>query len=114
MSKAKYIPEGGSSNRPPYFDGTDYYHWKGKIRLFLISQDNNIWEEYDRVEECKSAKELWDTLRIHHEGTSHVKEARIDMGKRKNDCAKNKPSRKFILQEDGRGREKGKLGVSSI
>nr|XP_012567376.1 uncharacterized protein LOC105851261 [Cicer arietinum] len=38
------------------------------------------WEEYNRVEECKSAKELWDTLRIHHEGTSHMKEARIDMG----------------------------------
>ncbi|XP_073220723.1 uncharacterized protein [Cicer arietinum] len=133
MSKAKYIPEGGSSSRPPYFDGTYYYHWKGKMRLFLISQDNNMWsvvengdhvirinnadatsdekpqaqwtvdenakvlinskahlfltcalcrEEYDRVEECKNAKELWDTLRIHHEGSSHVKEARIDMGVR--------------------------------
>ncbi|XP_073225551.1 uncharacterized protein [Cicer arietinum] len=133
MSKAKYIPEGGSSSRSPYFYGTDYYHWKGKMRLFLISQDNNMWsvvengdhvirtnnadatsdekpqaqwtadenakvllnskahlfltcalcrEEYDRVEECKNAKELWDTLRIHHEGSSHVKEARIDMGVR--------------------------------
>ncbi|XP_073224904.1 uncharacterized protein [Cicer arietinum] len=109
MSKAEYIPERGSFSRPPYFDGTNYYHWKGKMRLFLISQDNNMWfvvengdhviktnntgltsdekpqaqwttnenakvllnskahlflacalsrEEYDRVEECKNAKEL--------------------------------------------------------
>ncbi|XP_073222444.1 uncharacterized protein [Cicer arietinum] len=88
MSKAKYIPEGGSSSRPPYFDGTNYYHWKGKMRLFLIPQDNNMWSvvengnhgTYDKVEECKNSKELWDTLRIHHEGSSHVKEPMIDMG----------------------------------
>jgi len=44
MSKtAKFVPEGGSSNRPPYLDGTDYYYWKGKMRLFLISQDNYMW-----------------------------------------------------------------------
>lgn len=136
MSKpAKFVPEGGSSNRPPYFDGTDYYYWKGKMRLFLISQDNYMWpvvesgnfvpmttatetapsvakpqaewskdendkvllnskaqlfltcalsrEEYDRIEECTTAKEIWDALKVHHEGTSHVKEERIDMGVKK-------------------------------
>ena len=31
----------------------------------------------------RSAKEVWDTLRIHYEGTSHVKETRIDIGVRK-------------------------------
>jgi len=25
MSKVKYIAEGGSSNRPPLFDGSNYY-----------------------------------------------------------------------------------------
>ncbi|XP_039689400.1 uncharacterized protein [Medicago truncatula] len=40
-------------------------------------------EEYDRVQECKNAKEIWDTLKVHHEGTSHVKETRIDIGVRK-------------------------------
>ena len=40
-------------------------------------------EESERVDECKNAKEVWDTLRIHHEGTSHVKETRIDIGVRK-------------------------------
>ena len=40
-------------------------------------------EESERIDECKNAKEVWDTLRVHHEGTSHVKETRIDIGVRK-------------------------------
>ncbi|XP_058766578.1 uncharacterized protein LOC131640185 [Vicia villosa] len=40
-------------------------------------------EEYERIEECTTAKEIWDALKIHHEGTSHVKEERIDLGVRK-------------------------------
>ncbi|XP_024640575.1 uncharacterized protein [Medicago truncatula] len=28
MSKVKYIAEGGSSNKPPLFDGSNYYFWK--------------------------------------------------------------------------------------
>ncbi|XP_058774735.1 uncharacterized protein LOC131649005 [Vicia villosa] len=133
--QTKFIAEGGSSHRPPLFNGIDYYYWKGKMRLFLLSQDINMWsiietgnftpmtaptdaapaapkpqaswtpkekshvllnskaqfilsctlsrEEYDRIEECNTAKEIWDKLKIHHEGTSHVKEERIDMGVRK-------------------------------
>ncbi|KAK2380399.1 hypothetical protein QL285_068099 [Trifolium repens] len=127
MAKAaKFISEGGSSNRPPLFKGDDYYYWKDKMELFLRSQDNNMWsvieigeytplkdattdakpraewttteadrvllntkaklfikcalcrEEYDRITECKTAKEMWETLKTHHEGTNHVKETRID------------------------------------
>jgi chromosome segregation ATPase len=40
-------------------------------------------EEYDRIMECKTAKEMWETLKTHHEGTNHVKETRIDIGVRK-------------------------------
>nr|XP_027193509.1 uncharacterized protein LOC113788187 [Cicer arietinum] len=134
MSKAKYIVEGGSSNRPPFFDGSDYYFWKNKMQLFLKSQDTGMWhittdgdftprvdqddsnsalkkeaywtaedkakvllnskaqlflscalrrEESERLDECTTAKEVWDTLQTHHEGTSHVKETRIDIGIRK-------------------------------
>jgi len=43
MSKVKYIAEGGSLNRPPLFDGSNYYFWKGKMELFLRSQDNDMW-----------------------------------------------------------------------
>ncbi|XP_073219611.1 uncharacterized protein [Cicer arietinum] len=134
MSKAKYIVEGGSSNIPPFFDGSDYYFWKNKMQLFLKSQDTGMWriitdgdfiprvdqddsnstmkketdwttddknkvllnskaqlflscalsrEESERVDECTTAKEVWDTLQTYHEGTSHVKEARINIGIRK-------------------------------
>jgi hypothetical protein len=34
-------------------------------------------EEYDKVDGLKSAKEVWDTLFINHEGTKQVREGRI-------------------------------------
>ncbi|XP_073224749.1 uncharacterized protein [Cicer arietinum] len=134
MSKAKYIIEGGSSNRPPFFDGSNYYFWKNTMQLFLKSQDTWMWhiitdkyfiprvdqddstcvakmetdwtvddknkvlinskaqlflsctlsrEQSERVDECTTTKEVWDTLQTHHEGRSHVKETRIDIGIRK-------------------------------
>ncbi|WJX46325.1 hypothetical protein P8452_33140 [Trifolium repens] len=141
MSKsAKFISEGGSSNRPPLFEGDDYYYWKDKMELFLRSQDNNMWsvieigeyvplvkdsttpktpgewstqeadrvllntkaklfiksamsrEECDRIMQCKTAKEMWETLQVHHEGTSRIKETRIDIGVRKFEL--------FEMQED--------------
>jgi len=52
-----------------------------KAQLFLTCDLSR--EEYDRVEECTTAKEIWEALKIHHEGTSHVKEERIDMGVKK-------------------------------
>ena len=35
-------------------------------------------DEYFRVSSCKSAKEMWDTLRLTHEGTTDVKRSRIN------------------------------------
>jgi hypothetical protein len=40
-------------------------------------------EEYDRIMECKTAKEMRETLKTNHEGTNHVKKTRIDIGVRK-------------------------------
>ncbi|XP_016173432.1 uncharacterized protein LOC107615934 [Arachis ipaensis] len=37
------------------------------------------FEEYRKVPRCKTAKEIWDKLRITHEGTIQVKETIIDM-----------------------------------
>nr|XP_027186002.1 uncharacterized protein LOC101512917 [Cicer arietinum] len=116
MSKAKYIAEGGFSNRPPYFDDTGIWRiitdgdfipridqndttsaekketdWtidekskallNSKAQLFLSCALSR--EESERVDECDTAKKVWDTLRTHHEGTSHVKDTRIDIGIRK-------------------------------
>ncbi|KAK2373774.1 hypothetical protein QL285_074786 [Trifolium repens] len=33
--------------------------------------------------ECKTTKDMCETLKTHHEGTNHVKETRIDIGVRK-------------------------------
>jgi len=52
-----------------------------KARLFLSCALS--MEESERVNECDTAKKVWDTLKLHHEGTSHVKETRIDIGVRK-------------------------------
>ena len=43
MSKLKYMSEGESSTKPPLFDCTDYYFCRGKMKLFVQSQDNNMW-----------------------------------------------------------------------
>ena len=35
--------------------------------------------EYNRISSCESAKEIWDRLEVTHEGTSQVKESKINM-----------------------------------
>ena len=35
--------------------------------------------EYDKVHGCETAKEMWDTLAMAHEGTSQVKESKISI-----------------------------------
>jgi hypothetical protein len=49
-----------------------------KAHLFLSCALSK--EESERVDECDTAKQVWDTLQVYHEGTSHVKETRIDIG----------------------------------
>ena len=35
--------------------------------------------EYDKIISCDSAKEIWDSLKVLHEGTDQVKETKISM-----------------------------------
>ncbi|XP_070035645.1 uncharacterized protein [Nicotiana tomentosiformis] len=35
--------------------------------------------EYNRISACQSAKEIWEALRTTHEGTTQVKQSKIDM-----------------------------------
>ncbi|XP_070029914.1 uncharacterized protein [Nicotiana sylvestris] len=38
-----------------------------------------VWtglDEYSRIQSCTTAKEIWDTLQVAHEGTSQVKRSR--------------------------------------
>ncbi|XP_070011150.1 uncharacterized protein [Nicotiana sylvestris] len=36
-------------------------------------------DEYNRISACQSAKEIWEALQIAHEGTTQVKQSKIDM-----------------------------------
>jgi hypothetical protein len=46
-------------------------------RAIRIIKSSLTSEEYDKVDGLKSAKEVWDTLFINHEGTKQVREVRI-------------------------------------
>ena len=50
-----------SLNAPPYFDGSNYTFWKVRMRAFLCSIDEAVW---DAVEigwiRPKAAKSTWD------------------------------------------------------
>ena len=50
-----------SLNAPPYFDGSNYAFWKVRIRAFLCSMDETVWDAVDigwiRPE---AAKSTWD------------------------------------------------------
>ncbi|XP_075084874.1 uncharacterized protein LOC142168113 [Nicotiana tabacum] len=37
------------------------------------------YDEYNRILECQPAKEIWEALQTAHEGTTHVKQYKIDM-----------------------------------
>ena len=39
-----FIPEDASTSRPPSFDGKFFYNWKGILKLFLESQDEDLWD----------------------------------------------------------------------
>nr|XP_033514248.1 uncharacterized protein LOC117278931 [Nicotiana tomentosiformis] len=36
-------------------------------------------DEYNRISACQSAKEIWEALQTAHEGTTQVKQLKIDM-----------------------------------
>ena len=50
-----------SLNAPPYFDGSNYAFWKVRMRAFLCSIDESVWDAVEigwtRPEEAKST---WD------------------------------------------------------
>ncbi|XP_075108830.1 uncharacterized protein LOC142180682 [Nicotiana tabacum] len=45
-----------------------------KILVYGIGPD-----EYNRVSACDSGKEIWEALKTSHEGTTQVKQSKIDM-----------------------------------
>ena len=48
--------------------------------------------EFNRISVCTSAKEIWDTLEVTHEGTNQVKESKINMLVHKYELFKMEPT----------------------
>ena len=50
-----------SLNAPPYFDGSNYAFWKVRIRAFLCSMDETVWDAMDiGCTRLEAAKSMWD------------------------------------------------------
>ena len=50
-----------SLNVPPYFNGSNYAFWKVRMREFLCSNDETIWDVEDvRWTRLEAAKSTWD------------------------------------------------------
>ena len=50
-----------SLNAPPYFDGSNYAFWKVRMRAFLCSIDELVWDAVDiGWTRPKAAKSIWD------------------------------------------------------
>uniref|UniRef100_K3Y1N7 DUF4219 domain-containing protein n=1 Tax=Setaria italica TaxID=4555 RepID=K3Y1N7_SETIT len=87
----------GSINlgKPPHFDGVSYSKWKNLMRNYLIAVNPALWdivevalhliksslcaEEFDKIDGLQSAKEVWGTLFINHQGTRRVIEGIITL-----------------------------------
>ncbi|XP_070013229.1 intracellular protein transport protein USO1-like [Nicotiana sylvestris] len=92
-----------STYRPPNFNGQYYGWWKTRMHDFIMAEDSKLWDiirdgpfvsmktgnedsclwhrpdEYNRISACQSAKEIWEALQTAHEGTTQVKQSKIDM-----------------------------------
>ena len=50
-----------SSNALPYFDGSNYAFWKVRMRVFLCSIDETVWDVVDvGWTRTEAAKSTWD------------------------------------------------------
>ena len=38
-----FLKEGGSLERPPLFDGTNYAYWRVQMRAFISTLDEKAW-----------------------------------------------------------------------
>ncbi|XP_070057649.1 uncharacterized protein [Nicotiana tomentosiformis] len=99
MAAPPNFEEGQSTYRPPRFNDQYYGWWKTRMHDFIMAEDSELWDvicdgsfvpvktilvygvgldEYNRISACQSAKEIWKALQIAHEGTTQVKQSKID------------------------------------
>ena len=81
----KVIKEDGKViiKKPEEFDSEDYRMMEKNAKAKKVLYFGLGPDEYTRIFECESAKEIWDALQIAHEGTNQVKQSRIELLMRK-------------------------------
>ncbi|XP_050280229.1 uncharacterized protein LOC126721221 [Quercus robur] len=91
-----------SLNAPPYFNGSNYAFWKVRMRAFLCSIIDSVWDvvkigwtrpeaakstwdkgvsldEFHRISHVTIAKEVWKILETTYEGTKKVNDTKLQM-----------------------------------
>ena len=74
----KTIPE-----KPNEFTSDDFKMMEKNAKAKKLLYFGLRPDEYTRISDCESAKEIWDALRLVHERTNQVKQSRIELLMRK-------------------------------
>ena len=65
--------------KPKEFDSEDYKMMEKNAKAKKLLYFDLGPDEYTRISECESAKDIWDALQVAHEGTNQVKQSRIEL-----------------------------------
>jgi len=69
--------------KPHEFDSNDFRKMEKNARAERLLYFGLGLDRYTRILECEFAKEIWNSLRVAHEGTNQVKQSRIKLLMRK-------------------------------
>ena len=69
--------------KPEEFDSEDFKMMEKNAKAKKLLYFGLGRDEYTRISECESAKDIWDALQVAHEVTNQVKQSRIELLMRK-------------------------------
>ena len=76
----KALPDGTTvAKKPSEFDAEDYKKMEKNAKAKKLLYFGLGPDEYTRISECESAQAIWNALQVAHEGTSQVKQSRIEL-----------------------------------
>ena len=80
----KVIEDGSEvPKKPEEFNAEDFKMMEKNAKAKKLLYFGLGPDEYTRISEYESAKEIWDALQVAHEGTNQVKQSRIELLMRK-------------------------------
>ena len=82
---SKRIKEDGTAviKKLEEFDSNDFKMMEKNAKAKKLLYFGLGPDEYTRISECESAKDIWKALQVAHEGTNKVKQSRIELLMRK-------------------------------